>query len=75
MNIKRHDDGGLALLAGAYIHRSDVDLTLRKYLGNIDKHADPVICVDLDLCGVALLAVCIILRLLPLCFNQSGTLL
>ena len=65
MYVKGHDDGSLALLAGPHIHGSDVYLPLRKYFGDIHKHADAVVGVDLDLCGVPLL-VLRALRLLPL---------
>ena len=73
MNIKGHHDGRFALLAGTDIHGSNVDLPLGKYLGNIHKHTDPVICKDLDLCGIPLFAVSA-LWLLPLCIDQTAPL-
>ena len=73
MNIERHDDRRLALLACTHIHRGNVDLALGKYLGNIHKHADAVVRIDLDLGGVFFRArLCF--RLLPLGFNQALTL-
>ena len=59
--------------ACTHIHRGNVDLALGKYLGNIHKHADAVVRIDLDFGGVFFRArLCF--RLLPLGFNQALTL-
>ena len=73
MNIERHHDRCLTLLARPHIHRGNVDLALGKYLGNIHKHADAVVRINLNFGGVFLRArLCF--RLLPLGFNQALTL-
>ena len=74
MNIKGHNNSRLSLLAGTHIHRSNVYLPLRKDLGNIHKHSNPVIGINLNFCGISLL-ISLALRLLPFCVNQTNPLI
>ena len=71
MNVKCHDNGGLALLAGPYVHGRNVNLLLRKDLGYIGKHANPVIGKYLDFRGI-LLIVAGALRHLPFRVNHPA---
>ena len=74
VNVKGHENSCLPLLAGTHINRSNINLPLRKHLGNIHKNPDPIVGIDLDLRGIPLLAI-VPVPLLPLCINQPDPLL
>ena len=72
MDIKGHNDRGTALFTGAHVHGSDIDLLFCKYLGNICKKTDPVVCKNLDFCGI-LLCTGRIFCYLPLSIDQPSS--